>query len=415
MKTNSCRKIISAIALLLPPGLAQAENWNRFRGPNGSGIAEAKTVPAKWSKDDFRWSVDIRGTGHSSPVVWGKHVVVTSADKAKGTRFVTCFNTDDGDQVWQKTVAYKSFKTHKNNSQASNTPTVDADGIYVLFQSKVDSPLIAFNHEGDELWKFDLGPYLHGQGGGTSPILCGDMVVVCNDHKTPSFLLAVDRKTGKEIWKQPREGKRACYATPCVFRPGNGPDQIVFSHCFEGITGVEAKSGKQIWHVDVFGTHSQRAVGSPVQFGDLIIANSGGVGGEKNAVAVRITTDGAKAVAKEAYRFQNSVAPHVPSPIVFDGKLFLWTDQGIVLCADAATGKKLWQARVGGKYFSSPICVNGMLYNHSVDGEMVVIGTGDTYELIAKNPIGEFSHASPAVGDGKLFVRTPSRLIAIGG
>lgn len=403
------------IVLLCLPAIVQADNWTRFRGPNGSGIAEAKTVPVKWSEADFRWSVDLTGEGHSSPVVWGKHVFVTSADKGNGTRFVTCFSTDDGAQVWQKAVAYKNYKAHKNNSHASNTPAVDADGVYVLFQSKVDSPLIAFDKKGNQLWQYELGPYLHGQGGGTSPIVVGDMIVVCNDHKAPSFLLAVDRKTGKEIWKQPRAGKRACYSTPCVFQPENGAEQIVFSHCFEGITGVEPATGKQLWHVDVFGTHSQRAVGSPVQFGDLVIANSGGVGGEKNAVAVRVSTDGATVAAKEAYRFKNSQAPHVPSPIVHNGRLFLWTDQGIVVCADAETGKKIWQARVGGNYFSSPICVNGLLYNHSVDGEMVVIGTGGTYELIAKNPIGELSHASPAVGDGKLFVRTVSRLIAIGG
>lgn len=395
-------------------GSATADNWPRFRGANGNGIATAKAVPTEWTPDDYRWAIKLPGDGHSSPVVWGKRVFVTSANKADGTRFVSCFNTDDGSRIWQKSVKYKSYKAHKNNSQASNTPAVDGDHVYVLLQSKSDSPLIAFDHDGNEVWKYELGPYLHGQGGGTSPIVHGDIVYVCNDQKSPSFLLAVDRRTGKEVWKKPREGKRACYATPCVFRPAGGPEQIVFSHCFEGLVGVEPKTGKQLWHTDVFGTHPQRAVGSPIQFGDLIIANSGGPGGKRNAVAVRIDGAGPKSSATEAYRFENSQAPHVPSTIVYDGRLFLWTDQGIVVCGDAKTGKKLWQARVGGNFFSSPICVNGLLYNLSVDGEMVVIGTGEKYELIARNPIGEHSNATPAVGDGKLFVRTPTRLIAIG-
>jgi outer membrane protein assembly factor BamB len=400
--------------LLAMAGQANADNWPRFRGVNGLGIVEAKTVPVKWSADDFRWSIELPGTGHSSPVIWDKRVFVTSADKTAGKRFVSCYSTDDGSEIWKKQVDYKSYKAHKNNSQASNTPAVDANHVYVLFQSKAGSPLIAFDHDGQQKWTYDLGPYLHGQGGGTSPIVFGDLVVVCNDHKSPSFLVAIDRRTGKEVWKKPREGKRACYATPCVFRPTAGPDQLVFSHCFEGIVGVDPKSGTQLWHVDVFGTHSQRAVGSPIQFGDLILANSGGLGGEKNSVAVRIERSGTKSEATEAYRFRNSQSPHVPSLIVYDGRLFLWTDQGIVVCADAKTGKQLWQARVGGNYFSSPVCINGFLYNHSVDGQMVVIGTGEKYELIARNPIGESSHATPAVGDGKLFVRTPTRLIAIG-
>lgn len=415
VSTRLFRQCACFVLLLTLTGQAQGDNWPRFRGPNGMGIAEAKTVPVSWSTDDFRWSIELPGTGHSSPVVWDKRVFVTSADKTTGTRFVSCYRADDGSEVWQKTVDYKSYKAHKNNSHASNTPAVDADHVYVLFQSKAGSPLIAFDHDGRQKWTYELGPYLHGQGGGTSPIVYGDLVVICNDQKSPSFLVAVDRQTGKEVWKKPREGKRACYATPCVFRPASGPDQLVFSHCFEGIVGIDPKSGSQLWHIDVFGTHSQRAVGSPIQFGDLILANSGGLGGEKNSVAVRIKTSGTKSEATEAYRFRNSQSPHVPSLLVYDERLFLWTDQGIVICADANSGKQLWQKRVGGNYFSSPVCVNGFLYNHSVDGQMVVIGTGDKYELIARNPMGESSHASPAVGDGKLFVRTLTRLIAIGG
>lgn len=407
-------KCACVVFLLASTGQANAENWPRFRGINGLGIAEAKTVPVKWTANDFRWSIELPGTGHSSPVTWDKRVFVTSADKSAGKRFVSCYSTEDGSEIWKKTVDYKSYKSHKNNSQASNTPAVDADHVYVLFQSKAGSPLIAFDHDGQQKWTYELGPYLHGQGGATSPIVYGDLVVVCNDHKSPSFIAAIDRRTGKEVWKKPREGKRACYTTPCVFRPAKGPEQLVFSHCFEGIVGVDPKSGNQLWHVDVFGTHSQRAVGSPIQFENLILANSGGVGGDKNSVAVRIETSGTKFEATEAYRFRNSKSPHVPSLIVYDGRLFLWTDQGIVVCAEAKSGKLLWQARVGSNYFSSPVCINGLLYNHSVDGQMVVIGTGEKYELIARNPIGELSHATPAVGDGKLIVRTLTRLIAIG-
>ena len=137
--------LVLLLALLQP---ANADNWPRFRGENGNGIAYAKTVPARWSVEDFRWAIELPGTGHSSPVIWDKRVFVTSADKTAGQRFVSCHSTDDGAEVWRKTVDYHSYKAHKNNSQASNTPAVDADHVYVLFQSKASSPLIAFDHDG---------------------------------------------------------------------------------------------------------------------------------------------------------------------------------------------------------------------------------------------------------------------------
>ena len=408
-----------------------ADNWPRFRGPNGSGISQCETIPTEWSADDYVWDAELKGTGHAAPVVWDQHLFVTSANPAGTKRFLACLNTTSGRQLWQKEYDFPKGKAHKNNSHASGTPAVDADHVYVLWQSKQQSPLIAYNHAGDEIWRYDLGAYNHGQGPGTSPIVYGDFVFVCNDQKSNSFLLCVNRMTGKEVWKTPRLGKRACYATPCVFKAKDRPAEIIFSHCFEGVIGVDPSSGKQHWHANVFGSHSQRAVGSPIVWNDLVLANSGARAGERNAVTLRISGSdkngsGASA-AEEVYRFTKTAAPHVPSLLVFADRLYLWSDAGIVTCADVTTGKKIWQKRVGGNFFGSPVCVADRLFCISVDGEVVVIAAADEYKLLARNvlstkdantnqlrPLNETCHSTPAVGDNKMFLRTGGRLIAVG-
>jgi len=185
------------IALAYAPFL-HAQEWTRFRGPNGSGVSDAKTVPVKWTDADYKWKIDLLGIGHSSPVVWGHRLFVTSADAAAGKRSLLCIDTGYGSTLWTRDFGLKRFRTHKNNSLASGTPTVDADHVYVLWQSPTTSPLIAYDHEGNQKWEYDLRPYKHGQGPGTSPIVYQDLVIVSNDHKQDSFLLAVDRRNGTE-------------------------------------------------------------------------------------------------------------------------------------------------------------------------------------------------------------------------
>ncbi|MCA9068210.1 MAG: PQQ-binding-like beta-propeller repeat protein, partial [Planctomycetaceae bacterium] len=257
------------LTLTLLHSNATAENWTRFRGPNGSGISSATTVPVKWSDKDYRWTAELPGEGHSSPVVWGDRLFVTSADGKTGIRYLVCLNALTGEQLWKKQFEFEKYKKHNNNSFASNTPTVDEAFVYVLWQSPESSTLSAFSHQGDKAWTEDLGPYRHGQGGGTSPVIFEDMVVVSNDHGQGSFLAAYDRKTGEERWKVPREGKRASYSTPCVYRPAGQPAELIFTHCFEGVIGVDPQTGKQKWMVDPFGRFPQRAVVSPFVAGDL--------------------------------------------------------------------------------------------------------------------------------------------------
>ena len=404
----------ATLAALSTSSAASAEEWNRFRGPNGAGVSDATTVPTEWTDNDYNWKIDLPGKGHSSPVAWGSHIFVTCANEKSKTRTVQCFHVADGEEVWRKDISFEPYKQQKNNSYASSTPTVDADHVYVLWHSKVASPLIAYDHKGKKAWEYDLGPYLHGQGGATSPIVYGDIVLAAHDHKNDSFLVAVDRISGKERWKIPREGKRACYGTPCINTPKDRPTEIIFSHCYEGIVGVDPKTGRQNWHIDVFGRASQRALGSPIIAGDLVVASSGGVGGERQVVAVNPQLAGDKVQVKEAYRVVRQ-APHVPTPLVYRDWMFLWSDTGIATCAQRDSGKVVWQKRIGGNFYSSPICIDGKLYCVDLDGEVVVIAASDKYELLSRNSLGHPSRATPAVSNGALIIRTESQVISIGG
>ena len=394
--------------------LAFADEWNRFRGPNGAGISDATTVPVEWTDKDYNWAVDLPGNGHSSPVAWENLVFVTCANEKAKTRTVQCFNVADGIEVWRKDTPFEPYKQQKNNSYASSTPTADGNHVYVLWHSKVASPLTAYDHAGEKVWEFDLGPYLHGQGGATSPIVFEDLVLVAHDHSADSFLIAVDRMTGKERWKIPREGKRACYGTPCINAPKDRPAEVIFSHCYEGIIGVDPKTGHQNWHIDVFGRASQRALGSPIIAGDLVVASSGGVGGEQQVVVIKPQLSGEKVSVEEAYRIDRQ-APHVPTPLVYQDWMFLWSDAGIATCVARDAGKVIWQKRIGGNFYSSPICIDGKIYCVDLDGEVVVIAASDDYELLARNTLGQPSSATPAVSNGSLLIRTESRLISIGG
>ncbi|RMG38126.1 MAG: hypothetical protein D6725_07880, partial [Planctomycetota bacterium] len=399
------------VAVAAPVHGSDRPVWNRFRGPNGSGVAEGR-APAKWSDSDYLWNATLPGAGHSSPVGGNGTVYVTAADAERGRRFLIALSSRNGSVRWSVEHPFTPKKKHKNNSYASNTPACDADAVYFLQQDRDGSSLTAYDHQGKRLWRADLGPYNHGQGSGTSPIVYQDLVIVANDHGPGSFLAAFDRRTGEQRWRIPREGKRACYATPCVYRPGDRPAEIVFVHSFEGIIGVDPFSGAINWHVDVFGRDPQRAVGSPVTAGSIVVATSGAVAGAKQLVAIRTRRQSDGVAAEVLYHSRKG--PHVPTPlIVGENRLFQLLDIGIAVWSDLETGRPIWQKRIGGTYFSSPICVGGAIYCPDVDGHVVVLAASDTFRELGRSELPEGTKATPAVIDGRLIFRTESRVVAL--
>lgn len=409
-----CRRvlIVSGAILWAAVGLsaaAPAEEWSRFRGPNGAGVGVAN-VPVQWTDRDYVFRLKLPGDGNSSPVLWGDKLFVTAADAAKHQRSVVCFSAKSGERLWQKDWPFETERKHAKNSFASSTPACDADRVYVLWQSRKSSLLIGLSHAGEQLWEYDLGPFDSGHGGGLSPIVAAGKVVVNNNQEGDSFLIAVDSATGKLAWKTPRGQTKATYSTPCLFRNAKGQDELIFTSWREGITSVDPATGSINWQRDVFEQDQEkRSIGSPVVAGNLVLGACGFAGGKRLIVALR---PGQGDVA-EAYRIDRMVC-HQPTALVMGKLLFLWNDQGVVTCADVDTGKLHWQKRIGGNYAGSPVGVGNAVYAMSQDGEVVVLAASAEFQELGRMKLPDGSSATPAVGAGLLWLRVGAELLAIG-
>ena len=405
------RAIAFLFSTSLFAGTVDAQEWTRFRGPNGSGVSAATTVPTSWSADDYNWSVRLPGVGHGSPVVWGERLFVLCEEDDGAERIVLCVDTKTGRELWLRSFSSESHKKHKRNSFASSTPAVDAHHVYATWGTPERATLVALTHEGQAVWEADLGGYRSGHGFGSSPIVYEDLAVLGLDQDGGGSLVALDRMSGEVRWRVPRRGKRATYSTPCVYRRTGRGDELIFTNWQHGITAVDPQSGRTSWELSVFDTTTnERAIGSPIVAGELVIGTCGFVNNPKHAVAVRPEED----AVREVYRIERMV-PHIPTPLAYEGRLYLWDDKGILSAYELESGRKLWQARIGGNYFGSPVCVNGVLYAMNDAGEVVVVATGAEFRELARIPLGESTHATPAVANGTMFLRTNSQLFSVGG
>lgn len=400
---------------LLPTASAADVEWSRFRGPNGSGIAPAIPLPHRWGEKDHTWKVELPGVGHSSPVLWGDRLFVTAAE-SDGKRLLLCLRATDGERLWAREFPAGKHGKHQDNSFASSTPTVDEKHVYVCWGSPRDFLVVAIDHGGKEVWRVDLGGFKSGHGFGPSPIVHDDLVVVPNDQDGQrGFLIGLERDTGKPRWKVPRNS-RATYTTPCIYQPEDGRAELIFSNYEHGLTSIDPKTGAKNWEIDIFDKgHVETGIGSPIVAGGLVLATCGWMGVRQEVVAVRPPM-GAGGKATVAYTLDRS-APLCTTPLAKDNLVFLWSDSGIVSCADRASGKVHWRERVPGSYYASPVCVGNSLINvtRDGDGDVVVVAAADKFELVGRGKLGEGSHATPAVAGGRIYFRTFSHLIAVGG
>ena len=226
---------------------AEAQEWTRFRGPNGSGVSTAATVPVRWTAQDCNWKIELPGVGHSSPVLWGERLFVTSADEKTGKRFLLCLRVRDGERLWSREFAGERVGKHADNSFATATPAVDSQHVYVCWGNAREYLVAALDHDGKEVWRADLGQFRSGHGFGPSPIVHGDVLVVPCDQDGPSALFGLERTTGKVLWKVPRRSK-ATYTTPCVYQPKGRPDELIVTSYEHGISSIDPKTGRVKWN-----------------------------------------------------------------------------------------------------------------------------------------------------------------------
>jgi outer membrane protein assembly factor BamB len=399
-----------AVLGLALPGLAQ--EWTRFRGPNGTGISTATTIPTEWGEKDFNWKVALPGEGHSSPVLWGDKVFLMSGDRASNQVYVLGIAARDGAILWQRSFPISRYHKNDYNSYASGSPATDSQRVYVCWPTPEHYTLMALDHAGRTVWEKDLGPYAAQHGGGASPIVYEDKVVLANEQDGESFLIAVDAATGATRWKTPRKTTEACYSTPCVYQPDGGQTTLIFNSQSDGISAIAPDTGKVLWELGTL--FDKRTISSPILAAGLLIGSCGSGGGGNYLVAVRPGDPAGGRKPELAYTIRRS-APYVPTSVCVGDLLFLWGDGGIVSCLKASTGEVEWQERVGGNYFSSPVWVDGRLFCVSTRGEAVVLEASDHFKVLARNALGEQTHSTPAVAGGRMYIHTSKHLISIGG
>jgi outer membrane protein assembly factor BamB len=416
MRPPTCSQLLTSLTILggwlaVLAGSTHAENWPRFRGENGSGVSEEPAFSSPWTPDRVRWTVPIPGTGHSSPVIWRNKLFVTSASETGTTRSTHCFDAETGKLIWTKSIQLDANRRHPKSSWASATPAIDGERVFVAFADVQRYLLLAYNFDGAQLWQENLGGFESQHGQGASPIVFEDLVILVNDQDGPSSIVAKDKRTGRTVWSATRESgsQSTAYSTPFIYRPKEGPPQLICSSSFSGVSGLDPKTGKTIWT-----THSlpQRAVGCPVLAGGLILQCCGAAGQGTLMVAVDPNGHGDVSNSGVVYK-RTKILPYVPTPLAFENYVFLWCDRGTVCCIEPRSGKDVWVKRVGGDYSSSPIGAGGMVFNLDEQGNLVVLAAAAEYKLLGKLPLGEPSHSTPAVSNGRLYLRTFHHLTCV--
>ncbi len=401
---------ISLLACLLLSTAASAENWSRFRGPNGAGQSDDDQIPTTWQPTNYLWKQPLPGIGHSSPVIWDKHLFLTWADSATGAQTVAAYDVETGANLWQKQFEAPKYHINDLNSFASSTPAVDAQSVYVLWLKDGKVILAAINHQGEERWRQDIGPFKEVHGFGISPVVVDDLVYVNRSSGTDSAITAFDRDTGDVRWNLPQDAGTTAFSTPCLLDPTAQHKVLLTTNTSSGLVAIDALTGKIVWQ-GLKDDLDQRCVSSPIVGDGMIIVGSGQGGNGKAVIAARPGDNGSP--PQEVYRLIQN-APQCPTPVIAGDLLFVWSDHGVASCYDLATGKQYWRQRIGGDFYSSPIRVGNRIFGFSRGGDAIVLAADKHYELLARNEIGELCEGTPAIANGRMFVRTDSTLLCIG-
>ena len=403
-------------------------NWPRLRGADAAGQGGTRRFPASFGITDIAWTADIPGAGHASPAVWEGKVycataMVDPADATRCVRRLLCHDAATGVLVWEKSLPGPVEEFNAMNSLASSSPVADADGVYWLWGTRDNLRVEAFTHAGAPRWHAELGPMNADHGFGGSPTLWRGLLVVPMEQDGPSAVVALDTATGREAWKLPRDTARTAYSPALVLEEEGREAQLVLASMAHGLSGVDAATGRVLWERKCL---PKRSVSCPVVVArdgegrPIVVGTSGDGGGDNTLVAVRVPSGdaaegaGAGAIeAEEVYTLDRSAAPYVPTPLPVGERLYLWGDRGVVTCVTAATGEVRWRGRVGGTFSASPVAIGGAILNVSIDGEVVVLADGDAFEVLGRTDLGEECRASPAVADGRIYIRSVKRLRAL--
>ncbi|HEX5446727.1 MAG TPA: PQQ-binding-like beta-propeller repeat protein [Pirellulales bacterium] len=416
---------LAAASVLMCLTAARAADWPNFRGPGGAALSTDKHLPVTWGDhENLVWQVELPGAGSSSPIVSGDRVFVTcysgyGVDReqpgkpADLVRRLVCVGLRGGAVLWDKPLAavqpedaYQGMMAE--HGYASHTPATDGERVYCFFGK---SGVYAFDLEGNELWHASVGAgsAILGFGSGASLALYQDLVIV-NANAESESLIALDKQSGRQVWKTEAKGYRGSWSTPVIV-PTSGKPELVVNMPGE-VWGLDPDDGGLYW----FST-AQRTAGSTtaVAKDGIVYSLGGGPGG---AMVTAIRTGGSGDVTESNLLWKKTVGSYVPSPVLVDGRLYWVSDQGIVYCLRADSGEQLFRERLGGGgLYASLIAADGKLYAVTRRNGAVVLAAGPTFEKLAHNRLESDTsdfNASPAVADGCLLLRSNRSLYCIG-
>jgi outer membrane protein assembly factor BamB len=399
------------------PQAAQAEDWPQFRGPDGQGHSTATNLPTHWSAtENVAWKTELPGNGWSSPVLVDGRLCLTTAvpDATPGGKGFSlgafCLDAKTGQRVWDTVVFHEggdSPHIHNKNSHASPTPIVDHGRLYVHFGHMGTACL---DLAGKVIWRNDTLHYAPVHGNGGSPALVGNALVFSCDGARDPFVAALNRDTGKELWRTPRGlepvNKKFSFSTPLAIEV-NGQTQVVLPGS-DAVMAYDPANGHEIWRVRYKDGYS--VIPRPIFAHGLVFICTG----FDRPTVMAIRPDGRGDVTDSHVAWQTGrSAPHTPSLLVVGDELYMLADRGVFSCLDAKTGQVHYSERVNGPYSASPLYADGKIYLQSEGGEGVVVQPGKAFNVLARNDLGERMLASYAAGDGALFIRGDKHLYRI--
>jgi len=413
-----CRSALVCVVFALCAATLRAENWPQWRGPSLNGVSLERGLPVTWSKtENIEWTLELPAWSGSTPIVWDDRIFLNSADG--DTLSLWAVDRARGTVLWTRPLSGGNRRMQKQN-MSSPSPVTDGRHVWAMTGTGV---LKAFDFEGQEIWTRDIqrdyGRFGLNWGYASSPLLHDDALYVQVLHgmrtDDPSYLLRIDKSSGRTVWRVERPTNARfespdAYTTPALLQYGDTTEIVVTGG--DVVTGHDPSDGTELWRADGLNPRnngSYRIVASPVVHGDMIFAPSR----ERPLLALKPGGRGDVTDSHVIWSFNNG--PDVPTPVTDGTYFYAINDRGIMWCLDAKTGEEIYgrQRLPPATYSGSPVLADGKIYITNEDGVTVVVQAGPTFAVLAENDFGEYTLSSPAVADGRLYIRTDSFLYAI--
>jgi outer membrane protein assembly factor BamB len=397
----------AALLLIGSLGTVLAGDWPGWLGPNGDGFSST-AAPLRWSPtENVAWKIALPGVGHSSPIVVGERIFLTTYWAKGEQRLLLCLDRKSGKELWRSEVlTAPAEKMHRNNSPASATPVSDGKHVWTTFAEGENIVATCHDLSGKQVWQKKFGGWDSRHGFCGSPIKHENMIILNGDSDGDAFLAALDASTGATRWRIARPNKIRSFSVPIIVEVAGRPQLILAGS--QSVVSHDPNTGKPFWHIS---TATQKYVATVAHADGVILAS--GTSPEPTLVGIDPTGKGDVTDSKILWSDPKG-ASYVPSPLAIGKHFLVVADNGLANWIEARSGKRVWTKRLGRAHEASPLLIGQHVYCVDTDGQTWILKAGTEFEVIAKNPLGEACHATPAVSQGQLFIRTEKHLWCIG-